>query len=219
MTSREHPILFTAPMVRAILDGTKTETRRLPRLPRQLDGYGPWGRVCVGSLGVSASCDRLVDVRRERDWVLTRGALIDPPYAPGDRLWVRESWAAPLELDGMSPTAIANSCLEAGYKRPWAPLWYLADSARRDNEATRSKQGKARRSIHMPRWASRITLDVIDVHPERLHDIDDDGALREGFSDCDQFAAGWDAINGDRRGGSPWAANPVVWVIAFRRVR
>lgn len=211
----DRPILFSAPMVRAILDGRKTQTRRIIR--------DDWWRC--------------LDPEDEDD---REQALRMCPYgAPGNRLWVRETWR-PEELsenalDGIRFKAdgafvpIANTT-EA------ATDWVVAAKNRHD--------GKWRPSIFMPRWASRLTLEVTAVRVARLQDITEEDAAAEGFplhgpqptririTDTDGtvtaspglsihttarggFCSLWDGINGDR---APWASNPWVWVVEFRRV-
>lgn len=214
---KEKGILFSAPMVRAILDGRKTQTRRLVR---------------------------------EQDLCVDDGEAFFPPYLTGEpepcnvpcpygpvgrRLWVRETWRVDTGNEGTSCVmyrADANPSTD-GYK--WNP------------------------SLLMPRWASRITLEVVSVRVERLQDITEEDAKAEGvepyessgsyavlckdgrFYNCyaepeaddedvhawvktpvevlftakQQFARLWDDINGKR---APWSSNPWVWRIEFRRV-
>ena len=198
---KERPILFSGPMVRAILEGRKTQTRRVIRNPGRLDG--------------------LMLAGEEPDWC---------PYGgKGDRLWVRETWQ---EFDrretmlsvgyGFHPT---GDVMEAG-------VGYRADIDECGQVPVagvrRTPKGPWRPSIFMPRWASRITLEVEAVRVERLHDISEGDAKAEGVacaaSDavCHMgsryrhgFRHGWDTINGKR--GS-WESNPRVWVVTFKRV-
>ena len=168
----ERPILFSAPMVRAILDGRKTQTRRVLKVPAG---------------GMSAA-----------------GHDYRCPYGlPGDRLWVREAHTL---VDG--PAWSGLPCT-AGPDGRWA--YY-----REGFDRTLSRW---RPSIYMPRWACRLTLRVEAVRCERLHAIDDAGALAEGItvpegrSPRDGFAEGWDSINARR--GYGWGRNPRVWVVTF----
>lgn len=168
---KEHPILFSGPMVRALLAGTKTQTRRIVTQPR-----------FVGPAMIHAG-----------------------PYGgPGDRLWVRETFA---ETSGR---VIYRESVPMG-PGVWRP------------------------SIFMPRALSRITLEVVSVRVERLQDITDDDILAEGVTvagvaalvgkqrsrepiACNLrglWSLGWDAINGKR---APWASNPWVWRVEFRRL-
>lgn len=220
---RERPILMSAPMVRATLDGSKTQTRRvaskLVRHPDLGNRYMPGALVLEG----------------EPQHVIERAC----PYGrPGDRLWVREAWRTARSLDHLSPQAIADRCLDAGYRKPWAPLLYDADGHRNSEwrgfgpHPGAAEPGKGRPSIHMPRWASRISLEITSVRVERLQDISDTDAVAEGIglnpsavgvsmtfppgeSACHAgFRALWESINGPES----WAANPWVWVVDFRRI-
>lgn len=207
---KERPILFSGPMVRAILDGRKTQTRRVVKLPVIDKDFGC--ELSGGNLSAS-----------------TLDAYRHCPYGkPVDRLWVRETWRTGKALDGCSPKVIAEQCIDAGYKfdvdHPAAPIWYEADGKHRrwgdDDEADFLGVGKTRVSIHMPRWASRITLEITGVSVERLNEISEEDALAEGIEPTlmndarTRFINLWTSINGD---GS-WDANPFVWVIEFKRV-
>ncbi len=165
---KERPIMFTGPMVRAILDGRKTQTRRVIRpQPR-------W----VGDPGIPF---RTEDADPK--------GIIQCPYGkPGDQLWVRETWA-PNEGDVLAGKAFYRADNNTIVER-WRP------------------------SIHMPRWASRITLEITKVRVERLQDISEEDAKAEGSAYRTEFRDIWRSIYGD---GS-WAHNPWVWVIEFRRI-
>jgi hypothetical protein len=192
----ERPILFNGPMVRAILAGAKTQTRRAMR---------------------DQPCE-LLDYNRGHLSIRVRGAVyqafnpqIPPvrcPYGkPGDRLWVREAWCASSAHDNIPPSAIPSG----------DGIEYLADGP------TRVLTGKRRQSMFMPRWASRITLEVTEVRVERLQDISRGDAMAEGCP-FPNMAAGpdprgwyanlWESING----AGSWGANPWVWVVSFKRI-
>ncbi|MFA7667771.1 MAG: hypothetical protein WCX93_00295 [Burkholderiaceae bacterium] len=219
---RERPILFSGPMVRSILAGHKTQTRRV--IKPQPRGHIAW--------------------KNDRQWIVSgTGEIGDTglhcPYGEaGGRLWVRESFQFAASLDHLSPGAVADKCLDAGYSTPWAPTQYEADGQRTgswrgfDTPPVVTEPGKLRPSIHMPRWASRITLEITGVRVERLRDISDDDVIAEGVDNliaaeavgksplkmglaatCG-FAYLWDKINGP---GS-WESNPWVWVVEFRRI-
>ena len=173
--STEHPILFSTPMVRAIIGGQKTVTRRVIR-------------------GVSPGADRPLAMCGAVSFSDT-GRWITCPYgAPGDRLWVRETWR--YESDGVA--------------------MYRADV--RDELAHRAKW---RPGIHLRREHARLFLAVEDVRVERLCSLDDSDAIREGIPAAGdvrpfaRFAELWDRINGKR---APWAGNPWVWRVQFRRL-
>lgn len=168
------------------------------------------------------------------------GWEIHCPYGqPGDRLWVKESWRTGARLDAKSPKAIERACHDAGYTHgACCPVRYEADGShttRGDRDAADfGMWGKHRVSIHMPRWASRLTLEITGVRVERLQGISEADVIAEGVTavssggvtlftttgvNCfqtakDAYAALWESINGP---GS-WAANPWVWVVEFKLV-
>ncbi|HDR8979457.1 TPA: hypothetical protein QDA90_004261 [Burkholderia vietnamiensis] len=211
---KERPILFSGPMVRAILEGRKTQTRRV-------------AKEFAGRDDLDAILGRFPN---------QRGC---PHGEPGDRLWVREAFRLTSDFDGDSPTRVGERCLDAGYRAPWAPVRYEVDGAERDwrwvgtppgHEVT---AGRARASMHMPRWASRITLEITGVRVERLQSISESGARAEGVTIEEHHMRGycagaywppsirafhdlWDSLNAAR--GHGWDANPWVWVIEFRRI-
>ena len=215
MTDR--PILFSAPMIRAILrevsaPGTgKTQTRRLMKLPTkgiyEHPKMGGWAASTVGGKGCYLDPAMTIPApERACIWHQTTGTTILPPYASGDRLWVREAISydrLDVDRDGILPP------------------WYWADGNPDAGDWTRPKP-----SIHMPRWASRLTLHVTDVRVQRLQDISEDDAQAEGCPCqgdddlCGMEAAGWfrdlwDSLNAER---APWAGNPWVVAVTFRAV-
>ncbi|MFC7408749.1 hypothetical protein [Hydrogenophaga atypica] len=210
--SKERPILFSAPMVRALLAGTKTQTRRVVKQepPDEVDGC----------------CWVDLDGVHQFAWTIGEDQDIHPsatqfscPHGqPGDRLWVREThylhgiWGVHKDEHG---------------KRRWSfhPNRDMGVQLSEPNGFIRGRSttvpGWHRRpSIHMPRWASRITLEVTEVRVERLQDISEADAQVEGvYTDpaCpayDAYAQLWDEING----AGSWEANPWVWAITFKRV-
>jgi hypothetical protein len=203
--SKERPILFSGEMVRQILAGKQTQTRR----------------------------------------VVFKNSCIIPPLnayrcvygKPGDRLWVRETWATSVGCDTKKPSTLETP----GNGYGW-PVWFLADNSvwwrgAKAGGPSFTTRGKWRPSIHMPRWASRITLEVVNVRAERLKDISEEDARAEGVEkkrcqyDLDepcrhckpycpantiaQFKELWDSING-KKPGRAWADNPWVWVVEFK---
>jgi len=205
MIQKERPILFSGDMVRAILDGRKTQTRRVIK-PQ------PHNPMHSSTLGW---CDG--DPMSGDDVYL----LLKCPYGqPGDHLWVRETWGAVSRNENPAPLAECNieyhADLPAGctdYPGQWP-----AEEARGNDDAP-----KWRACIHMPRWASRITLEVTDVRVERLQSISYKDAEAEGV----QVSGGalvrntrfgfellWNSVYKKR--GFDWDANPYVWVIEFK---
>ena len=250
----EHPILFSSPMVRAILGGCKTQTRRIvkpqPDLTKLGETVGPQGQRYYGK--------NAKPIESNGEWQFSiPGAALYPwrsPYGqPGDRLWVRETWRASCHCDDESPSQMAPRSADESVQ-----VQYVADGA--ESMSCCSEWGKQRPSIFMPRWASRITLEVTGVRVERLQSISEEDAEAEGMraqvgdgggrgsgykwhgigyegataghfhtpggGRCSCKIAGptpaqcayrdlWDSINAKR---APWASNPWVWVIEFKRV-
>ena len=235
---RERPILFKGPLVRAILEGRKTVTRRiinpqpirveesqscmeLPNGRQLLFGPGWWHREC--SVADSAGSTFAHSLSKHC-----------PHGQPGDRLYVRESFRFPGNLDHHSPAEAARRCLEA-YPEPWCPTRFEADQTTVHADVMRmgttwGSWGKLRPSIHMPRWASRIDLEIVSVRAERLDDITDEDAIAEGITRSPnghpehiRFAELWDSINAKRGpegdpGAYSWDRNPWIWRIEFRRL-
>lgn len=215
---RERPILFSGPMVRAILDGRKTQTRRV------MTPQPPCGTtyVIAGEDENRALC---ISDNESGEFLWP----IDPwrkcPYGvPGDRLWVKEAWQ-PYH----AAKEIYYPANGAWGIYPDQGDWFAADWERRG--ATKAMTGRP--SIHMPRWASRLTLEITRVRVERVQEISEADARAEGvdataplYGDSggyqheghkETFRSLWDSINGKRKGCS-WADNPWVWVIKFRKL-
>lgn len=203
---RERPILFSAPMVRAILSGSKSQTRRVVKPQPERRNIEQIGNM-LGFKKRQGDGFWLWPNARER-------ILAECPYgAPGDQLWVRETWQA---IDGNE--LALRIMTEPHPSRGW--IEYAATVPEGHEPPPRWRP-----SIHMPRWASRITLEVTGVRVERLQDISEADALAEGVSAildemrratprCD-FQALWQSINGP---GS-WDANPWVWIVEFKRIK
>lgn len=223
---KERPILFSGPMVRAILEGRKTQTRRIlkPQPTEKPEGRWSW---------IVSSSERSETGKFQYSWPDPDGNAFTIrgreqavryrcPYGRvGERLWVRETcWC-----DGCTVYYTADSTYQS---------YSIED---RDTEERLQKLhhyangiGEKVPSIHMPRWASRITLEITGVRAERLNDISEADALAEG---CDgncqigyipayqagpcsyHFAQLWESINGV---GS-WKLNPFVWVIEFKPIK
>jgi len=201
------PILFSGEMVRGILDGRKTQTRRPVKLidfkASDTRGYDWQFRDKRTSCWNDMTTERLLE-----RW--------GPFGVPGATLlWVRETWAAfttpsheygECDLVECAPSEMRD---ESGFGL-WVrkeDLVYHADG--------KSFPERWRPSIHMPRWASRLTLRVTDVRVERAQDITEEAARAEGFASRDAFAEAWTAIYG----AGSWRDNPWVWVVAFEVVR
>lgn len=216
---RERPILFSAPMVHALLAGTKTQTRRIAKVE---DTMGR-ASILAPRRGNSTASTFLLP-----EHAALAAAACCPYGRPGDRLWVREAFRFLDSFDGDSPSRVGERCVDAGYRKPWAPTRYEVDGLMRNwmtvgtptYPPTPPAPGKLRPSMFMPRWASRILLEVTDVRVERLQDISAEDCFAEGIDlrvetpAKTQYARLWDEINGD----GAWEANPWVWAVSFRRV-
>lgn len=217
------PIIFSAPMVRALLEGRKTQTRRIvngvPPSPGMDNVYpGNTPRHPAPYLDAYCSRERTPENPRgmSENWCYwTRDDRCGPqfkvPYVPGDLLWVKEAFALPLQWDDFPP----------GLSR--GPVRWRADDLR-----DLSDQGKWRPGMFMPRWASRLTLTVTDVRVQRLQEIDEQDAFSEGVyalpngslthdgvigsdSGVDAFARLWRMIHGP----GAWDQNPRVVAVTF----
>jgi hypothetical protein len=211
--TRERPIIFSAEMVRAILNGRKTQTRRVVKpQPMWIASSGRWcWPIPKGARrpGCSETC-----VTASREWheYLPPGCC---PYGdPGDRLWVREAWAL---KDCGSRVSVAPEAWPEGF--PVHRLLYVAtDPAPHSSGYWWNK----RSPIHMPRWASRITLEVTGVCVERLQEITDADAEAEGVEPLTGYGeahlAGFVDLWEEIHGPGAWERNDWVWVISFRRL-
>lgn len=224
---KERGILFSAPMVRALLDGSKTQTRRVVKHRWPQLWSEPWHATGKVLDSLTTQPGAWMEFRhRQQDEPGYTGSpastLVPCPYGqPGDRLWVRETWGlhaygddtdwhkGPCTVLDLDDSVIA-------YRADWGPM---------------QESCHWRPSIHMPRAASRITLEIVSVRVERLEDISATDALQEGLEACwdlptrqnnpvcwatavQLYRELWESINGT---GS-WDANPWVWVVEFKRI-
>lgn len=187
---KEKPILFSGAMVRAILDGRKTMTRRVVK--------GRDIRVGIGTV-----------THRKRRADGDHWEPLPCPYGqPGDRLWVKETWADTRTECKRNPVS---------YRATWNA----------DDDFDRGFNWRP--SIFMPRWASRITLEITAVRVERLQEITEEDAVKEGVIPCVEpdvvehppgcvcnFRNLWNSINAKR--GFGWDSSPWVWVVSFKRI-
>lgn len=222
----ERGMIFNAEMVRAILDGRKTQTRRIMKLQPKPSKSRP-GDFWFSSKKLE-SMVHVSDLAPGNSPIADYHLFIQEHCCPfgavGDRIWVRETFCPVDDTQYGGEKWVdyrATPKFEASHPAGW-------DSAPNDAEAL-----KWRPSIHMPRWASRILLEITDVRVERLNSISQEDAQAEGleltgwrptYSDpdsggevmtpYDNFAELWSSIYGDES----WKANPWVWVISFERV-
>jgi hypothetical protein len=170
---KEKPILFSSAMVRAILEGRKTQTRRVVRLEPGGNGYGMLCRagryIEVGAYGPT-----WIPIGGGPRELCPRDVWMQyAAYQPGDTLWVRETWA---EFD--KPPKVE-------YRADCDHYEYGLATIRRDDLAVPRVIDRWRPSIFMPRWASRITLEVTDVRVQRVQEISEDDAVAEGVTPCE----------------------------------
>ncbi|EML7115203.1 morphogenetic protein [Klebsiella variicola] len=194
----ERGMIFNSEMVRAILDGRKTQTRRPVKFP-----------VLDKNLGCELAGNELAGE-------LSAGNYLNSAFGkPGDHIWVREAFRVHSRA-----TDVATLVYKASERNSWTEQTHRVPVAVCNKPATPEKWTP---SLHMPRWASRILLEITNVRVERLKSISDGDAIREGCStadmksgDCvaDVFARLWASIYGDES----WNSNPWVWVIEFKRV-
>lgn len=208
----EKPILFSGAMVRAILEGRKTQTRRVMQFPRV------WKQQ-----GITHD-----DLRSCGFWFAGGEAWqygdeqLPQQYITGSRLWVRETFG----LTDVPVSQINRPCAiwpDSNYEDGYAAAIYRADGEWATPNSPDSGRFVWQPSIFMPRWASRITLEVTDVRVERVRDISEMDARAEGYPQKtkpetarDWYHRLWDEINAKR--GFGWDVNPWVWVINFKAV-
>lgn len=231
---KERPILFSAAMVQALLAGSKTQTRRIAKLVATLPDGGGWQALRKPG---THTCLPLVDGKFQWKPAAGDGWREYPnigeycPYGQvGDQLWVRETTCiAPKQFAFPDETCVKD------YEGEWRYVSYKADGFAED--AMRDYGLKWTPSIHVPKWASRITLEITNVRCERLQDISESDAMAEGVHEfkCPQMSYFhsrkeaptedhflipgmaymdlWNSINGPES----WKSNPFVWVVEFRR--
>lgn len=198
---KARPILMSAPMVRALLAGTKTQTRRTIK-PQPECGF------VVGAVG-SPAC----------------------PYGViGDLIYVKEAWRTAKSLDDLDATKIAAKCLDAGYHSPWAPMKFEADGHQCStwhgfgNGHDKAVPGRYRHARFMPRWASRITLRIAEVRVQRLTEISQQDCIAEGMPPntgplLHHVIADYRRLWGEINGKDSWDTNPWVWCISFECIQ
>lgn len=206
----ERPILFSGEMVRAILDGRKTMTRRVVKQDLASGFDEPRGLSDIEAGYPFVECEDGYHSAKE----------LCPYGQPSDHLWVRETFGYLQEPDEHEP------------------IFYRADYSQNDIQTQILPKWKP--SIFMPRWSSRITLEITSVRVERLQDISEEDARAEGVECVGKtrefheplyknyflennpdrsakysFRTLWDSINGKKH---PWSSNPFVWVIEFKNI-
>ncbi|HEK2744527.1 hypothetical protein JEP37_02230 [Proteus mirabilis] len=225
---KERGIIFNSEMVRAILDGRKKQTRRvMNNQPCTL----PEETISVQQDDFNFRWTG--DLHND-----TSGWFTCPLGKVGDRLWVRETWSVvshEFDDDGLMIDYVPDRPTKAVREMPYGHGYYTGhiiysadgDFTWGDDDGCIDGRSCWKPSIHMPRWASRITLEITNIRVERLNDISQSDAIAEGcwygrgggvpdkaITPSDQFPTLWEEIYGD---GS-WSSNPWVWVIEFKRI-
>lgn len=213
---KERGMIFNSEMVRAILDGRKTQTRRIVKgVPSSHDFHG-WILSSFNSKDEGKAC-----------WAIGKSHFLNQPIrvrcpfgAIGDRIWVRESFRVHSRA-----TDVATLVYKASVQNSWTEQTHRVPVTACNKPVSPEKWTP---SIHMPRWASRITLEITDVRVERLNSITEQDAIDEGChgghdsipgymysaTPHEHFHHIWESIYG----ADSWQANPWVWVISFRRI-
>lgn len=231
---KEHPILFSAPMVRAILEGRKTQTRRVVK-PQPPASNEHWEvNVCPDCVQFLVTTDTDPDYENP----IHQSTVRNPYGQPGDRLWVRENFSIGEDLgegwESWMSQGDRFSLFGDGYSDYKVPEDYILP---RNAKETHYNQGEPEHwrqfgpipSIFMPRWASRILLEVVSVRVERLNNINESDCIAEGTpgghgsipgynysaTPLEHYCHLWESING----AGSWTSNPWVWVIEFKRVQ
>ena len=193
----DKPIIFSAPMIRALLEGRKTQTRR---------------------------------ITRKQDWPAGVVALHPHQHgagwAVGDRLWVREAWRTFVSLNDLAPVDLwPRDCKGVGIAyEAGGGMSITASGERRVDYALEPRDdmpafGRLRAAMHMPRWASRLTLTVSEVRVQRLQDITDDDAKAEGVKPQhgagEPHVAAYADLWAELHGSTSWSGNPFVAALTF----
>ena len=220
-------IIMSGDHPKLILDGTKTMTRRVIKLPNAPNHLGDWEATYLGGDDSTRDSRGVLVPRIDGIWHTRTGKFIKCPYGQvGDRLWVRETWCVSSEWDKLPPAKLPFKARKTTI--------YKADGFERT--------GRWRSSRFIPRWASRINLEITGLRVERVQEITEEDARAEGIKitqgtwqaterDLDtgrlglvgepqpytaryHFEALWDSLNAKR--GYGWEANLWVWVIEFK---
>jgi hypothetical protein len=213
---KEQPILFSTEMVKAILEGRKTQTRRVV-----VAQTGEWkGKQPIDVLPMKIPNEWVGLMQHDPN----RGQVFKCRYGQvGDKLWFKEAWATEKRLDHLEPSEIGNAAI--------VPLWYKAD----DNPVIdgEPERGKWRSGRFMPKWAARIWLEITKVRVEKLQEITEEDAKAEGCPSIMTrdinyqlidgviptfwFEEKWNDLNTKR--GYGWDSNCWVWVLEFKKVK
>ena len=229
---KEFSMGFKPAMVRALLAySPKTQTRR-PITARNslVDGVAltqrKWDQLQLDFSRAELYLDRVLTVPGIVDGV--EGSFnITPRFQRGDRIWVKEDYRFTDDLDKYKPAEVGELCVNAGYRRPWAPIQYEADQARDNWSHTGTPPhyrppapGKLRAAMFMPRWACRLVQEIHKTRVQWVKDISEDDAFAEG---CHPVPGGpsarhlYSELWCEIHGRASWRNNPLVWVLDFHK--
>jgi len=211
---KEHPILFSTPMIQAILLGTKSQTRRVIKVKDVYKGISHFEHT-TDNYWISRLIVDMRGLYPDSKPTTILGNLYKCPYGEvGDRLWVRETW--------VDMVCVAST--EKGKGKGESNPHYKASS---DSTELKILQGHWKPSIFMPRKYSRITLEITDIRVQRLQEISEQDAYAEGCPSVIATIAEvpmvnwykhlWDGINA--KSGYGWDKNPFVWCISFKVIK
>ena len=223
---KERPIIFSAEIVKAILDGKKTMTRRVIKSNHDLSRYT--------HVDFDVDGDNKWELARINDLKRTYTKIGNPYGNVGDRLWVRETWIQGYDDPLIESEGDDENAVSIIYKADGKEEYRSCSAETVENWGDFSADSEMvgfKSPIHMPRWASRLLLEITDIKVERLQDISCEDAVKEGFSDKKpsgmqpammpnpkaDFRNYWDSLNAKK--GYPWSSNPWVWVIEFKKVQ
>ncbi|HAU4280036.1 TPA: hypothetical protein F6T95_13455 [Proteus mirabilis] len=233
MNMKERGIIFNAEMVRAILDGRKTQTRRImkpqPKTNENGDIWWP-SNICQSMINIK-------EMMQDNEGVWAGIAGISCPHGGvGDHLWVRETWSVvshEFDDDGLMIDYVPDRPTKAVHEMPYGHGYFTGhviysadgDFTWGDDDGCIDGRSCWKPSIHMPRWASRITLEITDVRVERLKDAGDTEFKAEGYPLERELTGGsmdpfcwfrnlWDSVSPTN---FKYADNPWVWVIEFKK--
>jgi hypothetical protein len=239
MTTKERPILFSGPMVRAILAGQKTQTRRVMKPQPE---PCPADHTRAGHWWPSRPHQSMLHVEDElQKWTGLAGDAC-PIGDHGERLWVRETWA---DVNLYGAPAIAyradhhlsdlmsdQSFLDEGAFNYEDPRYRAVAAGKQGNQFSvwafdllNETEGRWRSAMFMPRWVCRLVLEIVSVRVERLQAISTEDCVAEGLSTnlreqeaVDDLRGQWKDLWTGINGAASWEANPWVWVVEFKRV-
>ncbi|WP_425469526.1 hypothetical protein [Paraburkholderia azotifigens] len=244
---KERPILFSGPMVRALIDGRKTQTRRIVKLPHN-NRLGVWEPTTIGGPDGGRTASGATVPFQAAVWHTRTGdSLMCPHGQPGDQLWVRES-GVKIKLAASDfhifrhdePTTLRIGDYWVEETRAPGASYNVAGCSR--ESALSYREAKVVPSIHMPRWACRLELVIANVRVERVQDINEADAMAEGVESVRNEGEYWkDYLRSTKRcdemtcltardsfrtlwdsinasRGFGWDVNPWIWALSFRRV-